>query len=74
MKKIEYQELNSDVYFWRTTSRQEIDRIEVSDNTISAFEFKWGKTSAKVPTQFDKNYPGAEYLVIHRNNYLQFIS
>lgn len=74
MKKIEYQKLNSEVYFWRTTTRQEIDRIEVSNNTISAFEFKWGKKSMKVPTQFDKNYPGAEYLLIDRNNYLGFIS
>lgn len=74
MKKIEYLNYNSDSFFWRTTTRQEIDRIEVSEQTISAFEFKWGEKTKKIPPQFDKNYPGAEYLVVDRNNYLSFIA
>lgn len=74
MKKIEYLNYNSDTFFWRTTTRQEIDRIEVSEQTISAFEFKWGEKTKKIPPQFDKNYPGAEYLVVDRNNYLSFIA
>lgn len=74
MKKIEYQDINADTYFWRTTTKQEIDRVEASGNTISAFEFKWGEKPKKVPPQFDKNYPEAEYLVIDRKNYLSFIA
>jgi len=74
MKKNEYQDINTDFYFWRTTTKQEIDRLEVSGNTISAFEFKWGEKTKKIPPQFDKNYPGAEYLVIDRKNYLSFIA
>ncbi len=74
MKRIEYQDVNTDTYFWRTTTKQEIDRVEASGNTISAFEFKWGEKTKKVPPQFDKNYPGAEYLVIDRKNYLSFIA
>lgn len=74
MKKIDYLNYNSDSFFWRTTTRQEIDRIEVSEQTISAFEFKWGEKTKKIPPQFDKNYPGAEYLVVDRNNYLSFIA
>jgi len=33
--------LNVHSYFWRTTSKQEIDYIEEENNTFSAYEMKW---------------------------------
>ena len=34
-------DLNVRSYFWRTTSKQEIDYIEEENNTFSAYEMKW---------------------------------
>ena len=64
---------NKELYFWRTYDQQEIDLIEVSDNEISAFEFKWGDKMPKAPQAFLATYPHATYKVVNRNNYLEFV-
>ncbi len=61
-------------YFWRTHSRQEIDRIEEIDNTLRAFDYKWTEKPVKVPSEFARAYPQASFEVIHRGNYLDFIT
>jgi predicted AAA+ superfamily ATPase len=60
-------------YFWRTYDGQEIDLIETHSNEISAFEFKWGDKTPKIPDAFASNYPTASYQVINRSNYPEFI-
>lgn len=73
IKKLEYQDYFTLDYFWRTTTRQEIDRIEERNGEIEAFEYKWGNTTVKVPTQFATNYPRSKFTVINQENYLDFI-
>ena len=60
-------------YFWRTYDRQEIDLIEESGDELSAFEFKWGDKSPKIPAAFAKAYPHASYKVINQQSYLSFL-
>jgi len=72
-KMLEYKEISVLEYFWRTHSQQEIDRIEVQNNQISAFEFKWSDENAKIPYEFAKSYPNANFNIVHRGNYLDFI-
>ncbi|MDR1390695.1 MAG: ATP-binding protein [Treponema sp.] len=60
------------LYFWRTYDQQEIDLVEES-NELTAFEFKWGGKEPKIPAAFAKAYPQAEYRVINRGNYWEFI-
>jgi predicted AAA+ superfamily ATPase len=60
-------------YFWRTYDGQEIDLIEKRENEISAFELKWGEKKIKMPAAFSKAYPGVQYEVINRDNYLQWL-
>ncbi|MFM2368106.1 MAG: hypothetical protein RL619_402 [Bacteroidota bacterium] len=60
-------------YFWRTHTKQEIDRIEEINNELSAFEYKWGKAKEKIPTEFAKSYPNAIFEIINQDNYLDFI-
>ena len=60
-------------YFWRTHSRQEIDRIEIKNEEIAAFEYKYGKIKAKSPTEFSKSYPDATFEIINQDNYLDYI-
>jgi uncharacterized protein len=60
-------------YFWRTHTKQEIDRIEEKNEKITAFEYKYGKSKFKIPTEFAKSYPEARYTVINPDNYLDYI-
>lgn len=73
MKKIHYTKMNVDSYFWRTHTQQEIDRIEEKNGKINAFEYKWKNEKVKIPTQFASAYPKADFSVIDKENYLDFI-
>ncbi len=73
IKKLDYQDYYVSDYFWRTTTRQEIDRIEERNAKIEAYEYKWGNKVLKAPSQFAKNYPDAKFTVISQDNYLDYI-
>lgn len=73
-KMLDYKENFVTEYFWRTHTKQEIDRIEEKNQKLAAFEYKWKKSKNKVPTEFAKSYPKATYKVITKENYLGFIS
>lgn len=74
IKTLEYKQIFVLQYFWRTHTKQEIDRIEEQNNTIAAYEYKWGKAKAKTPTEFARSYPEANFEIINQNNYLDFIT
>ncbi len=51
-------------YFWRTAQKQEIDLIEITDESLSAIECKWNSTAkAKFPQTFQTAYPMAKLSV-----------
>ena len=64
------------MYFWRTTSQQEIDYIEESDGQMSVFEMKWNpkKSNTKLPESFLNAYNIRETSVITPDNYLDWFS
>lgn len=65
--------LHKEFYFWRTYDKQEIDLIEENYDNLIALEFKWGKKMPTVPTVFQQAYPQAEFYVVNRDNYLDFV-
>lgn len=65
--------LHKDFYFWRTYDKQEIDLIEEDEHTLTALEFKWGTKMPTVPKVFQAAYPHAEFYVVNRDNYLDYI-
>ncbi len=73
IKQNHYLKLNKEFYFWRVYRGKEIDLIEVTENHINAFEFKWGDKVPKVPIAFANNYANANYNVVNKKNYLDFI-
>ena len=73
IKMLDYKEKYVLDYFWRTHTKQEIDRIEEVNEQLSAFEYKWGKSKTKIPTEFAKSYPNATFEIINQDNYLDFI-
>ena len=73
-KKIEYEQERIDEYFWRTHTRQEIDRIEEKDGRLFAYEYKFSRPKKESPPPlFAKNYPEASFQIIHKDNYLEYI-
>ncbi len=64
-----------DKYFWRTTQQQEIDYIEESPQSLSAWEFKWNpKAKARIPKMFTKAYPEARCFVVTPDNFEDFLT
>lgn len=74
LKKQRYQPLWANNYFWRTWERQEVDFVEERDGMIYGFEMKYKERHLNPPSSWAQNYPEAEFQVIHRENYLDFIT
>lgn len=56
-------------YFWRTHTQQEIDYVEESNGTLTAWEFKWNpKAKGKIPASFLEAYPNTETGIITPQN------
>jgi hypothetical protein len=69
-----YQRLYANIYFWRTYQQQEIDLIEEWGGILHGYEFKWSaEKKFRPPALWGETYKNAEYLVIHPDNYLDFI-
>ncbi|MCU0389004.1 MAG: ATP-binding protein [Chitinophagaceae bacterium] len=61
-------------YFWRTYDQQEIDLLEETDGTLTAWELKWKlQKTPKAPLAFSKAYPEAVFDVVSEDNYLAWI-
>lgn len=74
MKEMHYKNRNVEHYFWRTTAQQEIDFLEIENNQITAFEFKWNpKRKVSFPKTFTINYPDTITKIISSDNYEEFL-
>ncbi|HEX4045041.1 MAG TPA: DUF4143 domain-containing protein, partial [Gammaproteobacteria bacterium] len=73
IKKQSYQQINSNNYFWRTWEQQEIDLVEERDGKLYGYEFKWSNKIISAPKQWQAAYANAEFKVINRKNYLEFV-
>jgi predicted AAA+ superfamily ATPase len=74
LKRQEYLDQPANNFFWRTYSKNEVDFVEESAGRLSGYEFKWGKARPSPPKEWRSAYPEADFHVIHRNNYLDFIT
>jgi predicted AAA+ superfamily ATPase len=74
LKKQEYLQQPTNNYFWRTYDRKEIDLVCERAGRLCGYEMKISPKRRKVPTEWLKTYAGAEYHVITRDNYLDYIT
>ena len=75
MKYLSYNRIHSHVYFWRTTTGKELDWLEERDGKLFAFEAKWNpERRSKLPLGFREAYPGTEFQVVNRENYLDILT
>jgi uncharacterized protein len=74
MKKCAYQNIYGSWYFWRTYGGQELDWVEEREGKLLGYEFKWSeKKKVKAPRDWHTTYENAEFQVINRENYLDFV-
>lgn len=75
IKRNHYQRNFCNIYFWRTTTQQEIDYIEENDGVMTAFEMKWShrKKNTPFPESFLKSYPIKDSVIITPENYLDYL-
>jgi predicted AAA+ superfamily ATPase len=73
IKKLHYEDVFYNRYFWRNYNGREIDLLEEKNGKLKAFEFKWKKTKAGIPNDFEKKYGNTSFEIIHPGNYLDFI-
>lgn len=72
VKKHEYEGKIVECYFWRTYQKAEIDWIEVADDKISAYEFKFKNKKIHTPKVFKEKYTTSLEL-ISKENYQDFV-
>jgi hypothetical protein len=74
LKRNAYMDEDRQLYFWRNYNQQEVDLVEYYSGKLSAFEIKYGDSKKKgKPNAFHQAYPDAEFHLIDRDNYLDFI-
>jgi hypothetical protein len=73
-KKLSYDAIWRNTWFWRTTDQKEIDYIEEGDGRIYAFEFKWNpREKARQPKSFAAGYPDSSFEVVTPHNMDEFL-
>jgi hypothetical protein len=67
--------LNKEFFFWRTYDGAEIDLLEVKNNKINTYEFKWiNKRKQNLPISFKEKYSPVNYNVISSNNFYELMN
>src|SRR5680860_912490 len=74
IKKQAYEPIFSSNYFWRTYDQKEIDWVEEREGKLFGYEIKWGDKNIKEPKLWRETYDNAEYQVINRENYFEFVA
>jgi len=73
LKKQAYAPIYANNYFWRTYDKKEIDWVEEREGKLFGYEIKWGDKKVKEPKLWRDTYKEAEFRVINRDNYLNFV-
>lgn len=73
LKTKEYKRIFANNYFWRTYDRQEIDLVEEREGKLFGYEFKYSPRKLKAPKAWTEAYPDAEFVVVSKDNFLEFL-
>ena len=72
---LQQNQIEAELFFWRTTQRQEIDYIEKRTDKLLAVEFKWSERGKnRIPTTFTQAYPEAETLILSKADRGRFLN
>ena len=56
-------------YYWRNNDKREIDLVEEEGGSVRGIELKYGSKKPKLPIDFSREYPDAEFLVVNPDNF-----
>ncbi len=74
MKMNSYFRPDTEAFFWRNYNKNEVDYVESTGDTLSAFEMKWNaKKNHKISRAFSNNYPNANLNVITPETFHSFV-
>ena len=73
MKRNSYRRIFANYYFWRTYDQKEIDFIEERGGKLCGYEIKWSSKKTKEPKLWKKSYSNAEFKIINRDNFFDFV-
>ncbi|MBN1926122.1 MAG: ATP-binding protein [Prolixibacteraceae bacterium] len=73
LKTKSYKRIFSNDFFWRTYDKQEIDLVEEREGKLYGFEFKLNPRKVKAPKAWKEAYTDAEFHVISKENFLEFL-
>jgi len=73
-KTLSYRDISASGYFWRVHTGAEIDYIEERDGDLLGYEFKYKQKKVKAPDTWTQTYKNSHFELIHRKNYLDFIT
>ncbi|HET8830286.1 MAG TPA: ATP-binding protein [Pelobium sp.] len=75
IKYLQQNQLEAEIFFWRTTQQQEIDYIEKTGEQLLAVEFKWNpRVKAKIPVTFLKAYQNVSTQLVSKSDRFEFLS
>lgn len=73
-KYLKYKQISVNKFFWRTYEKKEIDLVEERGGQLHTFECKYSKKNVKAPKDFINSYPGSDFSVINKDNYLDYLT
>jgi len=73
LKKRSYDDINANIFFWRTWDQDEIDLIEEREGHLFGYEFKYKSQKKLKISSWQENYPDEPVEVIDSENYPEFI-
>jgi predicted AAA+ superfamily ATPase len=73
IKMTDYRDIPMNRFFWRTYDQKEIDYLEERGGKLYGYECKWSKEYASAPRAFIQAYPGSDFVIIHKNNYMEYL-
>ena len=75
IKKCDYQGMYGSFHYWRTYDGQEIDLVEEREGKLYGYEIKWSDRKKRgAPKDWLATYNNADFKIIDRDGYLDYIS
>lgn len=75
VKWIRMNGLNKEIYFWKTHTKQQMDFLEMDENSFRAYKTDWEKRKKiKIPNSFSTAYPKAKSTILNRSTYWTFLT
>ena len=60
--------------YWQNLQHKSVDYVEKCNDSIVAYDFKWGYRKSRIPTTFAKTYPEAQIHIVNTDTMWNFLN